>query len=527
VAEGEVLTPTWWVQRLYAQLTTRNARTKRYARYYKGEFDLPWLPSEAEVEFKRILRMTRSNYMGLVIDAMVERMNLVGFRLGSTTDGMADKDMWRIWTYNNLDSFHDQGLLEAAIHSCFYYLVAPNKKDSKNPLIFIEHPSQAIVEFEPGTNRRERAAGLKAWIDDWTGRVNATLYTPDSIYKFQAKDPQTAMQLFGVANPSERELLALTQQWQRRIVKNEDWPARNPFGEVPLIESPNNPRLLVGGVSEIADLVDVQDRICKTIADRLMTQDYGAFPLRWVSGWPKEDEQGNENQPVDVGRTRFLSTDVAESRFGQFDAAPLDPYSAAKREDVIDIASRSRTPPHYLIAGMSNVNGETLKASESGLTSKCNQRMSGHSDPAQDVARLTMKAAEKPIPDDERIEVMWANPEVRTRGETTDAVVKERQGLELPLIAAWERVGASPTEIVRWTEMRDKERKEMMQNDPAMLLAQQYRDQNGAAANGGAPAAAGGAPRSGTQQKNGAPAPGAGRPASDPQRVAKPNGVTR
>lgn len=527
MAEGDALTPTWWVQRLYAQLMLRNKRTKRFARYYRGDFDLPWLPIEAEEDFKRVLRMTRSNYMGLVIDAMVERMNLTGFRLDSTTDGMADKDLWNIWTYNNLDSVHDQGLLEAAIHGCFYYLVAPNKKDTKNPLVFVEHPSQAIVEFEPGTNRRERAAGLKAWVDDWTGLVNATLYLPDYIFKFQAKDPQIASQFFGSEQPTAQELFNLTQQWERRIVPGEEWPARNPLKEVPLVESPNNPRLLTGGISEIADLTDVQDRICKTLADRMMTQDYGAFPQRWASAWPKEDESGTENQPVHVGRTRFLTTDVAETKFGQFDAAPLDPYSAAKREDVVDIASRSRTPAHYLIAGMTNVNGETLKASESGLTSKCNQRMSGHSDPAQDTARLMMKAAGKPIPDDVRVETMWANPEVRTRGETTDAVVKERQGLELPLIAAWERTGATPTEIKRWMELREQEKKEAMENDPAMLLAEQYRTAGGPGAVKNVPGAPNGVAPSKTTQKNGNPAPGAGRPASDPQKVAKPNGVTR
>lgn len=520
MAEGDALTPSWWVQRLYAQLIARNAYSARFARYYRGKFDLPWLPQEAEEEFRRILKMTRSNYMGLVIDAMVERMNLVGFRLSTTTDGMADKDMWRAWTYNNLDSTHDQGLLEAAIHCAFYYLVAPNKKDPNNPLIFIEHPSQAIVEFAPGTNRRERAAGLKAWVDDWTGEVHATLYWDGFIFKYKAKDPRTASQYFGHEVPTQQELLVLTQQWDKRIVEGEDWPARNPLEEVPLIESPNNPRLLTGGVSEIDDLVDIQDRICKTIADRLMTQDYGAFPQRWASAWPKEDQTGTNNEPIDVGRTRLLTTDIAETRFGQFDVAPLDPYSAAKREDVTDLASRSRTPAHYLIAGLSNVNSETLKASESGLVSKCNQRMSGHSDPAQDVQRLAMKAIGRRIPDDVRIETMWANPEVRTRGETTDAVVKERQGLELPLLATWERLGATPTEIERWTKMRDDERKEAMLLDPAMMLAEQYRNQNGPAANGGPP-------RSGTQQKNGAPPPGGGRPANDPQKVATPNGVTR
>jgi hypothetical protein len=56
----------------------------------------------------------------------------------------------------------------------------------------------------------------------------------------------------------------------------------------------------------------------------------------------------------------MVTTEVAETRFGQFEAAALDPYSTAKREDVKDIASRTRTPAQYLLGEMSNVNGEAL-----------------------------------------------------------------------------------------------------------------------------------------------------------------------
>lgn len=523
MAVGDPLTPSWWVVRLYAQLMTRNARTKKFARYYNGDFDLPWLPAQAEAEFQRILKMTASNYMGLVVDAMVERMNLIGFRLATTTDGSADPDIWRIWQYNALDSFYDQGLLEAAIHGAFYHLVAPNPKNAKNPLWFIEHPTQAIVEHVPGTNRRERAAGLKCWIDEWTGLVYATLYMPDFIWKFQAKDPQASVAASGQIGgtlPGERELTALARQWMPRRVDGEQWPARNPLGKVPLIESPNNPSLLFGGRSEIEDLISIQDRISKTLADRLMTQDYGAFPQRWASAWPKEDQSGTANQPVDVGRTRLLTTDIAETKFGQFDAAPLDPYSSAKQQDVVDIASRSRTPAHYLIAGMSNINGETLKASESGLVSKTVQRMGGHADPAQEAARLVREMAGSPVPDDVFIEVMWKNPEFRTQAETTDALIKMKQAAELPTVVVWEKWGATPTEVERWLKLREQERQDAIENDPAMLLAEQYR-------RAGLDAPGQGQQQSGTQQKNGDPAPGGGRPANDPQKVIKPNGATK
>jgi hypothetical protein len=122
---------------------------------------------------------------------------------------------------------------------------------------------------QPGTSRRERAAGLKVWDDDWTGDLNATLYLADGLYKFRSDRPQGG---------------AVSRSGSRGSVTGEDWPAPNPLGVVPLVELPNNPRLLLGGVSELADVTDIQDRVNKTLADRLITQDYGSFPAEVGDG---------------------------------------------------------------------------------------------------------------------------------------------------------------------------------------------------------------------------------------------------
>lgn len=507
----------WWTARLYSQLMLRNRRTEKFERYYSGEFDTPWLPAEAQDDFKRIVHMTRSNYMGLVVDAMVERMNLIGFRREG--EGDDDKDLWAIWKGNRISTQHNKGLIEAAIHGCFYYMVeppAPKRPDL--PRIYVESPTQCIVEHVPGTNRREAAAGLKAWIDEWTGMIYATLYLPDMIIKWQAKNPNAGNNELAVEMPGEQRLAELMNMWRPRDTEGEAWVNGNPLGEVPLIESPNNPRLLTGGRSELDDLWPVQDRVNKTIADRMITQDYGAFPQKWSTGWPAENEDGSPVDPLLIGRKRIITTDVVETKFGQFEAAALDPYSAAKREDVIDIASRSRTPPHYLISGLSSQNSTTLKAAESGLVSKVTQRNRDHSDSAVDAIRLAGSTVRLELGDD--IEALWANPEFRTQAETTDSLIKMKQAADMPTIVVWEKWGATPPEIERWKKLRDEEKEEEMQRatlyDPATALAEQMRTQQD--------------PQdgyvSGDDQKNGDPLPGGGKPADDPQKVNTPNGVT-
>jgi hypothetical protein len=449
------------VHRLYEKLKVRQEQVTFFDDYYSGRHPLPWLATQAREEFRRILEMTRSNYMGLVCDAVVERVNVEGFRFGP--DDKADDETWRIFQFNHLDQDSDTAWLESTISGTSHFKVSPNRDDPKFPHVHIVHASQVIVEHVPGTNRRKRAAALEVWEDDWTGGLRATLYLPDDtdnvlrIYKYQAnKEPVQE----GTATVTVSYIKPQWQVWER---PDEEWGgAVSELSVVPIIEIPNNPRLLTGGISELYDLTDIQDRINKTLADRLITQDYGAFPQKWISAWPEEDNAGNPTPPIDVGRNRIITTDIKEAKFGQFGAADLDPYSAAKREDVKDIASRSRTPAQYLLGELTNVNGETLKASESGLVSKVKQRRKPWGEAIEETMRLARQLAGLKGTDssgestEHMMETIWSNPEYRTEGELVDAVVKKLQVGIASLRQAREDAGYSVTQIKR-LEQEDRQ----------------------------------------------------------------------
>lgn len=436
----DAMSPEWFRDRLYKQLTeVQQPQVEFFERYYSGDHPLPWLAPQARDEFRRMVRMTRSNYMGLVVDAMVERATAEGFRFAD--DEQADDDTWRIFQVNNLDADMDTALLESAICGNSYLLAAPNPTDTSTPFIHVEHASQCIIGYEPGSNRRVRRAGLKVWDDEWTGKVNATLYLlVDGVlwlFKWHADKSLTT----GLSS----------RKWERREVPGEEWPAPGGLPRVPLVEVPNNPRLLTGGISELWDLTDIQDRINKTLFDRMQTQEYGVDPQKWAKAFPTEDEDGNPTT-VEWGRNRMITTDIAETGFGNFAVAPLSPYSEAKREDVKDIASRSRTPSQYLLGEMSNVNGETLKASESGLVSKVRQRCRYWGEGIEEAMRLGRILAGLPDRTDSRMETIWRDPQYRTDGERTDAALKRYQGRVVPLRQTREDLGYSQVQIERMEE---------------------------------------------------------------------------
>ena len=434
----EPLSPEWWMKRLYKQLVDRRDMVEFFNDYYTGNHPLPWLAPTARDEFRRLVQMTRSNYMGLVCDATAERLGVQGFRFGD--DAKADQETWKIYQGNNLDSDSDMAWLEAIICGVSYFHVAPNPKREDLPHVWVEHASQAIVEHAPGTNRRERAASLKVWDDDWTGEIHATLQLAADggrLYKFKAKRLRSGN---APVSPAwvEREVAGEQPNGQRK----------NPLQVVSMIEIPNNPRLLTGGVSELYDLTDKQDRVNKTLFDRMQTQEFGVDPQKWAKAFPDKDDDGNPNV-VEFGRNRMITTDIAETGFGNFAVAPLDPYSNAKREDVKDIASRSRTPAQYLLGEMSNVNGETLKASESGLISKVRQRQRPFGEAAEEAMRVARRAANLSSPGDAQMETLWADPQYRTEGERTDAIVKRLNSRIASLRQAREDHGYTATEIER------------------------------------------------------------------------------
>ncbi|PBO30983.1 hypothetical protein CLM84_05320 [Streptomyces albidoflavus] len=352
-----------------------------------------------------------------------------------------------------MDADSDMLIGEAVRVGRSFALVAPNPEDPATPLITAEDATQAIVAYRPGS-RRVRAAGLKCWLDDWGGLLMATLYLPDAVYKYEAPAPKAGS--------------AGKPKWTARQVDGEAWPAPNPLGLVSLVELPNRPDLLGEAHSEIEDVLDIQDRINKTLIDRLMAQEFSAFRQRWATGYElPEDEQGQPVEPFRSAVDRLWVAEDSAVKFGEFGATDLTPYLKAAEADVQHMAARTRTPAQYLLGQLSNVNGETLKASESGLVSKVRQRQRPLGEGMEEVARLALRAAGSDR-DLSRIETIWRNPEFRTEGELVDALVK-MSTLGVPQEALWERWGASQTEIAQWSQLRNQAATRVMGGDMAAL----------------------------------------------------------
>ena len=452
--------------RLLRQLRDRQSEVQRYEDYYRGVRGRLLFASEEFAKYfaERYAHFT-DNWCQVVADAPTERLEVVGFRLGDEDGGQGDVDreMWRVWRANDADYYSDQAFLDAIVAKRAFVLVWGNP-ESDTPRITWEHPSQAIVEYDPETGQRR--AGAKWWIDDWTGMEFATLYLPNRVWKFQRRRIPEGLVL--ASSTSQVRVPAEERGWEPREVPGEPWPQTNPLGRVPLVELQNRPRLVGGPISDIEGVIAMQDAINLMWAYLLNAADYASFPQRVVLNadlptTPVLDENGQIIGKKAVPLEKFAVERVVwlehpNAKIGEWSAANLELYTHVIETCVSHIAAQTRTPPHYLMSKIVNANAETLKTAETGLVKRGEEKTKSFGRGLRDMAVLTALAQG----DARRARalasgtVLWRDLEIRSEAQAIDAAQKLRaMGFPLEYIAR--RIGMTPEEIADVLEMRRRE----------------------------------------------------------------------
>ncbi len=433
------------VTSLEKDLDARQGEIRLLDDYYQGRQPLMLATDKWRGLFARLFRGFSDNFLALVVDAVEERLTVQGFRMGIDKDTKADEDAWRIWQINQLDAWSQVAHTEALVKGTSFIGVSPFRDDwpaDDAPLMTIEDACEVFVR-NSAMQRGKRLAALKKWKGD-DGQWLATLYLPDEVVKFQQA------QKLRYANQYGRDFVL--GGWEPRQIAGESWPLPNPLGVVPLVPLVNRPRLRGNGESEIADLIPAQNAINKTGMDMLVAGEYASFRQKWATGIeiPTDPETGKPVESYKTSIDRFISTAVADARFGDFEATDLAPFVATIEMWVQHIASRSHTPPHYLL-GQSGTfpSGESLKATETGLVAKARRKQRHFGESWEEAVRLAFRALEDPRGDIVDAETIWADPESRTEAEHVDALVK-MASLGVPDEILWEKWGATPTEIARW-----------------------------------------------------------------------------
>lgn len=457
--------PGWWLQRLGDRLRTFIPVVDVLERYYVGDHPLPVGDRSRSRLYRELQKRARSNYTGLVVESVKERLHVDGFSSGGTDT--QDAAAWAIWQANGLDADSAIAHQTALFAGRSYAIVGPDPNASNSnpgtPLITVEDPRQVIHESMP-TNRREVAAALKMWEDEIVGVQKAVVYLPDGIYYFTG--PPVAK-----ATPKQQRLS--WQSWFPTVSDAlPDGQAENPIGVVPVVPFLNRPRLRPSGyetLGEFQDVLDVQDRINGMLLDRLVISRMQAYRQRYMTGATIEkDENGNPKRPFDPDATSLWVALDENTKFGDFAQADLAPLLAAISADVTDLAAITRTPPQYLLGQMVNLSGDALEAAQAGLVSKVRERQRGFGESWEQVIRLASRWTGGNVGDD--AQVIWADPTQRSLVDTSNAAVA-LQTAGVPWRSRMTAIGYTPADIARMEaeQMQDSLRARMLAPVPTTV----------------------------------------------------------
>jgi hypothetical protein len=433
----------WWLDRLGSRLDQRAAEIRKFRLYYSGQQPLALASAKFREAFGQTYGRFADNFVALVVQAVEERLTVQGFRWDN--DAGANK-AWGMWQANQMDAQSQKAHRDALITGYSPVIVGPNPNGGKWPVIRVQKPEEVIVAH--GDDPLVREVALKRWKTE-DDRLLATLYYPDRLEKYQ----QTRTLRYANQYGRSYDLGG----WEQRIVPGEPWPLPHDLAAVPVVTLVNDPDLDNCGTSEIASVVPLQDALNKLLVDMLVASEFAAFRQRWVTGMeiPLDPET---QKPVEVFKAsvqRVWQARDKEVKFGDFEQSDLAPYVSAIETVIQHMATTTRTPAHYLL-GQSGTfpSGESLKATETGLTAKAKRDQRDWGEPWEEIERLGFRAmGDAKRAAYEEAETIWKDPEYRSEAEHVDALLKLK-ALGVPDEQLWSDAGYTPQQIKRFVALR-------------------------------------------------------------------------
>jgi hypothetical protein len=429
--------PDWWVARLMPKLAAQAESAWRLDEVYRNEADLPLMCPQVRQAYQRLMSMARTNYAELIVEAVRERMNVVGFRTGANHDPTGDDAAWALWQANALDA--DSDLVHRAKLTMGDAFVCVGR-DETGVVITPEDPREVVVEMDPIRRRRVRVA-MKVFHDDIAGVDALYLYRPGEVRRATRPAPMTA--LYDGNGPA----LENGGGWQWESVE------KLPGDVVPVVPFMNRADLYGSTQGEFETHVGHLERINYVLLNRLEIATLQAFRQRALKGAPSEDEFGNPIDYDDIFAAdpgaMWLLPETAELwESGQVDLTAL---LSSNKDDVEQLAAVTRTPMHYFAPASANQSAEGASLARESLMFKVRDqlRQTGESwESTMAIAFLFAGDAARASRAD--MEIIWADPERHSLAEAADAATKALNGGGLTWRAVMERIWQlSPQEIDR------------------------------------------------------------------------------
>ncbi len=398
--------------------------------YYRGNHPLKYSTDRLRKAFDKIYVYFAENWIAVIIDAVLDRLNLKGFDVSKNDE--AKKKLIELWEKYHIHLMADD-VHEAATVCGEGYVIAWREEDDNGDEVtdvYFNDPRMCHVFYDP-YRPTVKLYAAKMWIDGKTRHPKMLLYYPDRLEHYISKS-----------------VISRSTDWVSSaggFVKDTDYGENgvepNEYGIIPVFHFRAG---RTSGKKEIGQAeISLQDSVNKLLADMMVSSEFYTFTQRVIISQADPGDMKNGagvNWWIPAGDGKGQASSVTE-----LGAKPLNPFLDAIDRLAQAMAIISRTPKHYMMLTGADPSGDALLAMEGPLNKKVKKRMEGYEVEWKSLAMFLLKLEGIDV-DPQTITPVW-EPVETIQPLAQAQTVKTEVESGIPLKTAVRRRGWASDEI--------------------------------------------------------------------------------
>ena len=443
------------------QESERLRKYSLYWNYYEGNQRLAFATEKFKESFGNLFREFAENACPAVVDSLVDRLKLIGFRSNKATQqevqipslvpgspprkriAVSDptgQAAWDIWTKNYMDLRSKDVHREASMMGDSYVIVWPGDEDY--PEIWPQLANEMSVQYNPN-KQGEIHRACKRWFDPIAAVWRLNVFTSDGICKYESKKTTHGF-------PSQAADFILTDE------------ITNPYSRIPVFHFARGTEHRFGR-SDLKDVVPIQDALNKSVMDMLIAMEFASFKQRYIIGM-EVDVDEETGQPRDAtmrnyGADRMMAIPNEDAKVGQFDATDLGQFLRVQEKFWASIARVSGTPLHYFFITQGDFpSGEAQKAAEARFSTRIEDSQVGFGNVWESVMEFALELSGEQYDEELEFSSIWSNATPRSEAELADTAIKKKS------------IGFSRSYLLKEFGLSDKEVDEMLAETDAEAM---------------------------------------------------------
>jgi hypothetical protein len=391
------------------------------------------------------------NHCPTIIDAIVERLKVTGFGLPEGND-LADQ-LWKWWKDNRMDIVQ----IEAhrwALRDGESFILVNWDKAGKLPE-FILHPRFVDksaggkgfgmwMEYPQDNYLMKPERAIKQWEEtnaEGKNQERMTIYYPDRVERY----------------------VKVKGKWaEYRENEADEWPTPWVLSDGTPIGIPVTHFINSGLISEIKEIIPLQDALNKSWLDIMAAADTTAFQMLVFLGWipttDGQDPKSDGSNLLKVAPGQMIGTKKSPNNvdFREISPADLTPLLDVEERIVFRMALISDTPLSRFLTSKQVSSADTLKEQDRPLVAKVQERQTRFGNAWEDTMILALRIAKafggmtEEISDLE-LSTLWSPAELVDEKLQAEAK-KLKQELGVTTEQLWAELGYSEEQIEKMME---------------------------------------------------------------------------